>query len=76
MGDSIWGKLHLEGREILHHQGRQVAILAERKEVLLMQRIDVRFRVLIDNTRRNDDGPALIGRADAIYGEASRKTSD
>lgn len=49
MSDSIGCELHLECREMLHHQRGKVSIFAQGEEVLLVQSIDVGFGVFVDD---------------------------
>ena len=41
-----------------------------------MQRVDVSLALVLDGAVADDDGPALIGRSDAVEGEATGKTGD
>ena len=74
VGLGVRRELHLEGREVLHHDSRQVSIFTKREQVLLVQRVDVGFRVLLDDAVRDDDGPTLVRGPDTIHRETTRKT--
>lgn len=76
MSESIRTEFCLEGREMLHHQRCQKSIFTEGEQVLFMKRIDVRFRVLLDDAIGNDDGPALVGSSDAVERETTGQTGD
>ena len=74
MCDRVWCELGAERREVLQQQRRQETILSERQQVLLVQGIDVRLCVLLDDTVRDDDRSALVGGTNAVHGETSGKT--
>ena len=76
MGDRIWGELRTERREVLQQERRQETILSERQQVLLVQRIDVRFRVLFDDTVRDDNRAALVCGTDPVHGETTGQACD
>lgn len=76
MSDSVWRKLHLEGREVLHHQSGQVSIFTEGEQVFLVQRVDVDFGIFVDNPGRDDDGSTLVGRTNSINTETTGQTGD
>ena len=67
MGDSRTKELGAERREVLQQECRQETIFTKRKQVLLVQRVNVGFSVLLDDTIRDDDGPALVGSPDAVH---------
>jgi hypothetical protein len=76
MRDRVWAKLGLERREVLHHQRRQEPILSEREQVLLVQSVNVGFRVFLDDAVGDDDGPALVRGPNAVQGETTRQAGD
>ena len=76
MSDRVRGEFHLERREMLHHQSSQIAVLAQGKQVLLVQGVHVRLSVLVDDATRDDDGPTLVGGSDTIDTEATRQAGD
>lgn len=47
--DGVWRELHLECREMLHHERREVSVLSEREEVLLVQSVDIRLGIFVDH---------------------------
>lgn len=49
MSDGIRCELHLECREMLHHKCREVPIFSEGEEILLVESIDIRLRVFVNN---------------------------
>ncbi len=49
MSNSVGCKLHLESREMLHHQRGEVSIFSQREQVLLVKCIDVVFGILVDD---------------------------
>lgn len=59
----IGTELGLERREVFEQERRQEPILAEREQVLLVQRVHERLGVLVDDPVRDDDGSALVRRA-------------
>lgn len=73
MGDSVWSELHLEGWEVLHHDGRKVTILAQVKQILLVQRVDVHFRLVINDAIGDDEWSTFVRGANAIHAEATGK---
>lgn len=74
MRDGVGAELSLERREMLHHECCQESILSEREQILLVQRIDIGLRVLLDDTVGDDDGPSLVGSADTIQRETTGQT--
>jgi hypothetical protein len=67
----IGRKLHLEGGEMLHHQRGKVSIFTQGEQVLLVQSVDVRLRILVDDSARDDDRTTLVRRSDSIDTETS-----
>lgn len=76
MSNGVWRKLHLEGREVLHHERGEVTIFTEREQVLLVERVDIDLRVFVNDPGRNDDRPSLVGRTDSVDTETTGKTGD
>lgn len=76
MSESICTEFRLEGGEMLHHQRCQKPIFTEGEQVLLVQCVDVRFRVLLNDAIGNDDGPALVGSPDAVERETTGQAGD
>jgi len=52
---------------VLQDQGGEVAILAEREQVLLVQRVDAVLRVLVDDAVRDEQRAALVSAANAVH---------
>ena len=69
----VGAELGLERREMLHHECCQEPIF-EREQILLVQRIDIGLRVLLDDTVGDDDGPSLVGSTDTIERETTGQT--
>lgn len=76
MCNRIAAKLGLERREMLHQQRRQESILAQREQILLVQRVNIRLCVLVDDAVGDDDGPPLVRRPDTIQTETTGQASD
>ena len=76
MSDRIRNELGPKCREMLHEECSQVPILSQRQQIFLVQRVDVRLGVFIDDTVRDDDGSAFVGGPNTIQRETTRKTSD
>ena len=76
MRHRIGNELCLERGKVLHHERGQETIFTERKEVLLVQRVDVAFGVFVNDPVGNDDRTTLVGRADTIERETPRQTGD
>ena len=74
MGDSVRCELHLECREMLHHECRKISILTEGEQVLLVKGIDITFGVFFDDPVGDNQRAALVGRTDAVHAEAARQT--
>lgn len=70
--NGIRSEFHLESREMLHHERGEVSIFSEREQVLLMECVDVRLGVLIDDQRGDDDRSTFVRRSDTVDGETSR----
>jgi hypothetical protein len=51
VGDGVGRELHLVGREVLHHERREVTVFTEREEVLLVQSVDIVLGVLVNDNR-------------------------
>jgi hypothetical protein len=66
MRNRIGREFHLVLREILHHQSRQVSIFTQGKQILLVQGINIRFGVRLNDERGDDDGSTLVGCPDSI----------
>lgn len=64
--DRICTKLGLERGEMFHQERRQETIFSEREQILLVQRIDVGLRVLVDYTVRDDDRSSFVGSTNPI----------
>ena len=67
-------------RKGLEHQGREVAVLAQQQQVLLVQRVHDVLRVVLHHVRVREDGhpvvlPAL-GRLDPVHAEAAGQARD
>ena len=76
MCNCIRTELGLEGWEMLHQEGRQETVFTEGKEILLMQRVNIRLSILFNNSARDYNGTTLVGCSDTIETETSRQTSD
>jgi hypothetical protein len=76
MRDGVGCEFHLERGEILHHERRQVSIFSERKEVLLVKRVDVGLGVFFDNHGGDDDRAPLVGGPNSVDGETTGQTGD
>lgn len=68
--------LRLVLRVELQQQCREITILTQVQEVLHVQRIDSDFRVGLDDFFADEQRLPCFGSADAVHGEATRKTSD
>lgn len=66
VGDGVGRELHLVGWEVLEHEGGEVSILSEGKEVLLVEGVDDGFRVIVDDSLGDDDGSSLVGSSDSV----------
>lgn len=62
------------------HQRRQVAVLAQDVQILLVERLDHVLRVVLDNVRVRQDGYPVIlptlGRLDTVHAEAAGQAGD
>lgn len=62
------------------HERRQIAVLAEQKQVLLVQRVHDVLRVVLDDIRVGQDRHPVVlgalGRFDAVHAEASGQARD
>ena len=76
MCESVGGEFSTEGREVLEQESSQVTIFTKRQQVLLVQSIDVRFRVLFDNSVGDDDRPPLVSSSNPVHGETTGQTCD
>jgi hypothetical protein len=76
MSDGIGNELGLERREMLEEERGEIPIFTEREQVLLVQRIDVAFCVIVNDTVGDDNRPTLVSCTDPVQGEAARKTAD
>ena len=74
MCDSILGELGPERGEVLEQECREVTIFTEREQVLLVQGIDKRLSVLLDDSVRDDDRATLVGSTDSVHRETPRQT--
>lgn len=78
--DGLRHKDLLALRECLKHQGRQVSVLTEQKQVLLVQRVNHVLRVVLDDVRVGKDrNPVVLpafGSLDAVHAETSWKTGN
>jgi hypothetical protein len=61
---------------MLHHQRREVSIFTEREQVLLVQGIDIDLGIFVNDSSRNDDRSALVGRSDSVDTETTGQTGD
>jgi len=66
MCDRVGRELRLKGGEVLEEQSCQVTIFTKRKQVLLMEGINVGLGVLLDDAVGDDDRTALIRSTDSI----------
>jgi hypothetical protein len=55
--------------EILGHQGGEVAILTEGKQVLLVKSVHITDRIVLDNTIRDDKRFTLVNTSETVHGE-------
>jgi hypothetical protein len=62
--------------EILGHQGGEVAILTEGKQVLLVKSVHITDRIVLDNTIRDDKRFTLVNTSETVHGETSGQTSN
>ena len=76
VGDSVGSEFHLELREVLHHNGGKISVLAELEKVLLVESVHVALSILFNDPIRNNEGTPFIGRPDAVHREASGQASD
>lgn len=74
MGNGIGCELRPERGEVLQQECRQVPILTKREQVLLVQRVDIAFSVVIDDPVGDDDWTTLISSTDTVQGETTWKT--
>lgn len=74
MGNGIGSELCPERGEVLQQECRQISIFTKREQILLVERVDIAFSVVIDNSVRDDDGTPLISSTDTIQGETAWKT--
>lgn len=72
----VRSELGLEGGEMFHQQCRQESIFAEGEQILLVQGVYVIIRIFINYTVGDDERSAFVSSADAVKGEATRKTRD
>lgn len=61
---------------MFHQQRGRESIFAEGEQVLLVQGIYIIIRIFINYTVGDDERSAFIISADAVQGEATRKTRD
>jgi len=61
---------------MFHQQCRQKSIFAKGEQVFLVQGVHVILRIFINYTVGDDERSAFIISANAIKGEATRKTRD
>jgi len=66
VGDGVGRELHLVSWEVLEHEGGEVSIFSEREEVLLVEGVDDGFRVVVDDSLRDDDGSSFVGGSDSV----------
>ena len=76
MCQSVRVELCTERREVLQHEGREVTIFTEGEQVLLVQGVDIRFGVLLDDTVGYDDRATLVCCTDSVHGETTGQTCD
>lgn len=76
IAQGVRGKLHLEGREVFHHQGRKVSILSKGEQVLFVKSVDVGFGIVVDNSLGDDDRSSFIRCPKSVQTETTGKTSD
>jgi len=69
-------ELRLECREVLHEECREETILSEREQILLVQCVDERLSVFVNDTAGDDDRATLIGSTDAVKRETTGQASD
>jgi hypothetical protein len=74
--DRVRSKLELVCWEVLHEQGGQVTIFTKRKEVLLVERVNIVLGVFVDDAVRDNDRSSFVGRPNPEHGETTRKTSN
>ena len=74
--DGICVELGAEGREMLEHQSRELTIFTEGEQVLLVQRVNMAFRIVVDDTVRNDDRTALVSSTNPVKRETTGQTSN
>ncbi len=63
------GNLHVG--KVFEHQRGQVSILAERQQILLVQRVDIIDRVVFNDLLVDEQRDRLVGRADAIHAKTA-----
>lgn len=66
MRESMGVELGPEGGEVFQQQRSQETIFAQREQVLFVQSVHVGFRVLLDDTVRDDDRTTFVGGSDTI----------
>lgn len=76
MCDCVGSELRLERGEILEEQRCQVTIFTKGKQVLLMESINVRLCVVLDDAVGDNDWATLVRGSDSVQRETARKTSD
>lgn len=74
MSDSIWTELCLERREVFHQQRCQESILSEREQILLVQGVDIRLGVFVDDSVGDEDWATFIRSPNTIEGETTGET--
>lgn len=65
-----------ECKEVLHHECCQEPILTKGEQILLVLRVEVRLRALLDDATGNNDWLSLVGGTNAIERETTGQTCD
>jgi hypothetical protein len=80
LADGLRTEDHFAARERPQHERREVSILSEEEQVLLVQRVDDVLRVVLDDVGIGEDGDPVpvvsLGRLETVHGEASREAGD
>lgn len=76
MRDGIRSEFGSERGEVLQQESGQVTVFTERQQILLVQSVDIGFRVLLDNSIGDDDWSTLVSSSDSVHRETTGQTSD
>lgn len=76
MRNGVGGKLHLERREVGHHESREISIFSEREQVLLVEGVHNVLGVVVDDAIGDDERSTLVGRSNTVERETTGETGD